>query len=147
MTGLSQREQQAEGEKHEMAGHAARVWPAERQVVVTEVGALAEPERPSQGARIAEDEAKLAGDFAARTASPMVASPSAAADDRKRAQADIASCEAKLAGFERRQAEMTSWRERVQLEAESLDLARVEHAARAQELGALDRGPSRGPRH
>jgi len=41
-----------------------------------------------------------------------------------------------MAGFERRQGEMKARLEKVTLEQESLDLARVEHAARAEELRA-----------
>jgi chromosome segregation protein len=130
MTGLSQREQQAEGEKREMADHAARLA-AERDVVARDVAALAE-EEGAHASRVAEEESALA-DFA---------SAHGVADARvterrqaiARAQTEIASAEAKLAGFERRQGEMAARLEKVQLESESLELARVEHAARGQEL-------------
>jgi chromosome segregation protein len=133
MAGLRQREQQAEGEKHEMSDHALRLG-AERDVVARDVVALAE-EESTQAARIAAEDAKLA-DFAAAHG---VAD--ARVTERRqtiaRAQAEIASAEAKMAGFERRQGEMTARLEKVTLERESLDLARVEHAARAEELGRL----------
>jgi len=127
---LSHREQQAEGEKHEMAEHAARLA-AEREVVAAEVSALAE-EETLQAERIAEQEATLA----------ELASAHGAADQRvaerrqtiARAQAEIASAEAKLAGFERRQNEMSARLEKLRAERESLDGSRVEHAARAEEL-------------
>ncbi|HEY8090327.1 MAG TPA: AAA family ATPase, partial [Polyangiaceae bacterium] len=61
MAALTQREQQAEGERHEMAGHAARLA-GEREVVAAEVAELAELEG-SQAGVIAAEEAKLA-DFA-----------------------------------------------------------------------------------
>ncbi|MGD0524081.1 MAG: chromosome segregation protein SMC [Polyangiaceae bacterium] len=130
MGGLRQREQQAEGEKHEMSDHAQRLG-AERDVVAREVVALAE-EEAAQADRIAEEDAKLA-DF---TAAHGVAD--ARVTERRqtiaRAQAEIASVEAKMAGFERRQGEMTARLEKLTLEQESLDLARVEHVARAEEL-------------
>jgi chromosome segregation protein len=130
MAGLAQREQQAEGERGEMAAHAGRLA-AERDVVAQDVATLAEQEG-GQAAILAEDEAKLA-DFG---------SAHGVADARvterrqtiARAQAEIASAEAQLAGFERRQGEMTARHEKVLAEHESLDLARVEHAARAEEL-------------
>jgi len=131
MAGLRQREQQAEGEKHEMTDHASRLG-VERDLVAREVVALAE-EEGTQADRIAEEDAKLA-DFAAAHA---VAD--ARVTERRqtiaRAQAEIASAEAKMAGFERRQGEMAARLEKVTLESESLDTARVEHAARAEELG------------
>jgi chromosome segregation protein len=130
LTALSHREQQAEGERHEMAEHAARLA-SERDVVSREVSVLAE-EEAVQAERIAEEDTKLA----------ELAGAHSAADARvtehrqaiARAQAEIASAEAKLAGFERRQAEMGARLDKVRLESESLDLARIEHAARVQEL-------------
>ncbi len=130
LTTLSQREQQAQGEKHEMNEQAARLA-AERDVVAREVTGLA-AEEEAHAARIAEEEAKLA-DFAGAHG---------VCDERvterqqtiAAARAEIASSEAKLAGFERRQGEMTTRRDKLRIERESLDLARVEHGARAEEL-------------
>jgi len=130
MAALSQREQQAAGEKHEMSEQAARLA-AERDVVAREVAELA-AEEGHHAARIAEEEAKLA-DFAGAHG---------VCDERVTerrqtiagARAEIASSEAKLAGFQRRQGEMTTRRDKLLLERESLELARVEHGARAEEL-------------
>jgi chromosome segregation protein len=130
MAALSQREQQAAGEKHEMTEQAARLA-AERDVVAREVEGLA-AEEEAHAARIAEEAAKLA-DFAGAHG---------LCDERvterrqtiAAARAEIASSEAKLAGFERRQGEMTARRDKLRLERESLELARVEHGARAEEL-------------
>jgi len=131
MAGLRQREQQADGERHEMSDHASRLG-RERDVVARDVVALA-GEEETQAGRIAQEDAKLA-DFAAAHG---VAD--ARVTERRqtiaRAQAEIASAEAQMAGFERRQGEMAARLEKVTLERESLDLARVEHAARAEELG------------
>ena len=130
MAALSQREQQAAGEKHEMSEQAARLA-AERDVVAREVAELA-AEEGHHAARIAEEEAKLA-DFAGAHG---------VCDERVTerrqtiagARAEIASSEAKLAGFQRRQGEMTTRRDKLLLERKSLELARVEHGARAEEL-------------
>ncbi len=130
MTALSQREQQAQGEKSEMSEQAARLA-SERDVVATEVEALA-GEEAQQAEGIAAEETKLAEHVGAH----------AAADARvtehrhsiATARADIASSEAKLAGFERRCGEMAARLEKVRLERESLELAQVEHVARGAEL-------------
>ncbi len=130
LAALRQREQQAEGERQEMSNHALRLG-EERDVVARDVVALAQ-EEGAQAARIAEEDAKLV-DF---TAAHGVAD--ARVTERRqtiaRAQAEIASAEARMSGFERRQGEMSARLEKVTLERESLDLARVEHAARAEEL-------------
>ncbi|HEX8790927.1 MAG TPA: chromosome segregation protein SMC [Polyangiaceae bacterium] len=130
MATLSQREQQAAGEKHEMTEQATRLA-AERDVVAGEVATLA-TEEEQHAARIAEEEAKLA-DY---TGAHGVCDERVA--ERRQtiaaARAEIASSEAKLAGFERRQTEMNTRRDKVRVERESLDLARVEHGARAEEL-------------
>jgi chromosome segregation protein len=130
LASLGQREQQAAGEKHEMSAHAERLT-AERDVVARDVESLAATEA-GEAERIAGEEAKLA-DFV---------SAHGIADGRvnerrqaiARAQAEIASTEAKLAGFERRQGEMAARRDKVRSERESLEGARVQHAARAEEL-------------
>jgi chromosome segregation protein len=128
---LSHREQQAEGEKHEMREQASRLA-SERDVVAREVAALAD-EEGAQAERIAAEEARLS-----ELAGAHSAAEGRVADARRaiaKTQAEIASAEAKLAGFERRQAEMTARQGRMRLERESLELARAEHAARAEELG------------
>jgi chromosome segregation protein len=130
MTGLTQREQQAEAERSEMSEYAARLA-AERDVMAQQALALAEDEEV-QATRIADEEATLAGfaDAHAGTDARVIERRQEIAA----AKAEIASAEAKLGGFERRQAEMGLRLEKVQLEVESLDLARIEHAARAAEL-------------
>jgi chromosome segregation protein len=127
---LEQREHQAEEERREMAEHAARLA-AERGAVEREVAAIEEQEG-AQASGITEEEAKLA-DFAAAHALT-----DARVNERRSAiatgQAQIASADAKLAGFERRRGEMDARFERLIAERESLEEARVENAARAQEL-------------
>ena len=131
LAALSQREQQAQGEKHEMGEQAARLS-AERDVVAREVEGLS-TEESTQAAQIAEEDAKLEEHSQAHaTADGRVAE---LRQTIAASQAEIASSEAQLAGFERRSAEMAGRLERVTLERESLDLARVEHVARAEELG------------
>ncbi len=130
LAALTQRERQAEAEKNEMTVQAGRLA-AEREVVSGEVATL-QAEESEQAAHVAEEEAAMA-DLAAAHA----AADARVAEKRQaiaKVQAEIASTEAKLAGFERRQTEMTVRRDRLRAERESLDGARVEHAARAQEL-------------
>jgi chromosome segregation protein len=130
LSGLSAREQQAAAEQREMTDQAARLS-AERDVVAAEATTLQE-EESAQASRVAEEEATLAQFTAAHvTADARVAERRLAI---AKLQADIASTEAKLAGFERRQNEMTTRRDRLGIERESLDGARLEHAARAEEL-------------
>ncbi len=100
MTALSQREQQAQGEKHEMSEQAARLA-SERDVVATEVEALAE--RGSAAGRAHRrrgDEARRARRCPRCGRCARHRAPAAPSRPRR---ADIASSEAKLAGFERRQ--------------------------------------------
>jgi chromosome segregation protein len=126
---LEKREEQAEGEKRDMGEQAARLA-AERNVVARDVDAL-EKDEAGQDAHLAGAQAKLA-DYA---------STHAIADARvverrqtiAAAQTEIATAEAKLSGFERRQTEMSARGDKVRLEQESLELARAEHAARAKE--------------
>jgi chromosome segregation protein len=130
LTALAQRERQADGERSEMEDQAARLA-AERDVVVGEVAAL-QAEEADQAAHVAEEEATLADLAAAHGAADA-----RVADKRQaiaKSQAEIASTEAKLAGFQRRQTEMAARRDRLRAERESLEGARVEHSAHAQEL-------------
>ncbi|MDP8998619.1 MAG: chromosome segregation protein SMC [Myxococcota bacterium] len=127
---LEHREHQAGAEKREMTEQAARLA-TERDAVERDVGALQEQEN-GQLSLIAAEEGKLS-DFAGAHA---VAD--ARVIERRQAiakgQAQIASAEAMLAGFERRRDEMAARFERHTGERESLDAARVENAARALEL-------------
>ncbi len=130
MAALAQREQQAEGEKHEMREQAARLT-AERELVARDVAALA-AEESQDAERIAAEERVLAD---ATTA--YGAAESSVAEERRtiaKTQAEIAGAEAKLSGFERRQVEMTARRDKMGAERESLEIARVEHAERAEGL-------------
>jgi len=130
LTALSHREQQAEGEKHEMAEQAARLT-AERDLVRREVDGHEQEER-EQEARISQQESLLT-DFA--NAHSVT---DARVNDRRaaiaKAQTESAGAEAKLAAFERRQTEMGARLDKLRIERESLEVARVEHAARAREL-------------
>ncbi|HLK37179.1 MAG TPA: chromosome segregation protein SMC [Polyangiaceae bacterium] len=127
---LGRREQQAGGEKNEMADQSARLA-AERDVVAAEVRGLAEQEA-GQAEQVAREEAKLA-DFAGaheladRRVTERRSTIATAA-------AEIASAEAKLAGFDRRQGEMVARRDKLNLERDALERARVEHASRVAEL-------------
>jgi len=127
---LELREHQAAGEKHEMGDHAARLA-AEGAAVAREVEAI-QKEESEQSARGAEEDAKLA-DFAG---AHSIAD--ARVHERRQAiskgQAQIASAEAKLVGFDRRRGEMSARRDKLGAERASLDTARIETAARAQEL-------------
>ena len=130
LASLAQREQQAEGEKHEMR-EQARSLAAERDVVSGEVVVLAQAEG-QQAERIAAEEGRLA-----EAASAHASADAAVGEGRRsiaRTQAEIASTEAKLAGFERRQTEMAARRDKMRAERESQELGRAEHAGRAQEL-------------
>lgn len=131
MASLSQREQQAGGEQHEMSEHAARLA-AERDRVAVEVEAFA-AEEASQAGGIADEEARLAEH--AETHGTADARVTERRQAIATANAEIASSEAKLAGFERRRSEMAARLEKLHLERESLEIARVEHVARAEELG------------
>jgi chromosome segregation protein len=127
---LSQREQQAQGEKNEMSEQAARLA-AERDVVAREVEALAE-EEALQADGIAEQDAVLAEHTTAHTLAD------ARVHEHRHAiataRAEIASSEAKLAGFERRRGEMAARLDKVRQERESLELSQIEHKARGEEL-------------
>ena len=130
LAALAQREQQAEGEKREMTEQSARLG-AERDAVTAEVASL-EAEETDQASRVAGEETRLdelAAIHAGRDAGVVRWRQVIA-----KLQADIASTEAKLAGFERRRNEMTARRDRLGGEKELLDGARVEHAARADGL-------------
>jgi chromosome segregation protein len=127
---LEHREQQARGEKHEVGDHAARLA-SERSAVEREVSVLEEQEA-AEGLLFAEEEAKLA-DFAGAHA----VADARVAERRQsiaKGQAQIASAEAMLAGFDRRRAEMSTRLERLLAERASLEVDRVERVARAGEL-------------
>ena len=130
LASLSQREQQAEGEKREMSEQAARLA-AERDRVATEVEALA-AEEALQGDGIAEQDEKLA-----QHAAEHGEADRRVAEHRQTiatARAQIASSEARLTGFERRRGEMAARLDKVRAERESLEMSRIELAARGEEL-------------
>jgi chromosome segregation protein len=127
---LAAREQQAEGERHEMVASAERLR-TEREVVAGEVASLQEDEA-GQLQRTTEQESLLGDRVAAH----------AAADGRvgevrktiAASQAEIAAASAKLGGFERRQADMVARREKLAGEGDSLRASSVELTARAAQL-------------
>jgi chromosome segregation protein len=128
---LSAREQQAEDEKQRMTEHAARL--ADERAAVGQAVAALEGDEASQSERMAEEDGKLAG-----LAEAHAAADRQVAERRQaiaRTQTEIAGAEAKIAGFERRHAEMGARLGKVRLEGEALEGARVEHGARARELG------------
>jgi chromosome segregation protein len=130
VTSLGHREQQAEGERCEMGEQAARLA-AECESVTQGVAALEDDEK-TQGARVASGEATLAG------VSVEHGVAAAKVSERRQAiakgQAHIASSEAKLAGFERRSAEMAARLDKLGVERDALDLARIENDGRRQQL-------------
>ena len=127
---LAHREQQAEGEKHEMSEQGDRLA-AERDTVARDMEILAD-EEGSHADRLAEEEAKLA-DYVS-THNVADARVTERRQTIAKAQAEIASADAKLVGFDRRQNEMAVRREKLQAERETLNGLRLEHAARAEEL-------------
>jgi chromosome segregation protein len=127
---LARREGQAEGERHEMSEQAARLAD-ERAVVADQVAALERDEAVEAG-RIAAVEAEL--DAFGRTHDRADARVTERRRTIAKAQAEIASAEAKLVGFERRQGEMAARREKLGVEHEALDRSRLEHMARVREL-------------
>jgi chromosome segregation protein len=131
LSSLRQREQQAAGEQDEMGIERGRLC-VERDVVGQDVAAL-EREENTQAARSSEEDAKLTD----LTATHSVAEGRVAGrrETIAKGRAEIASAEAMLAGFDRRQSDLEARRDKVVLERESLAVARVEHAARAEEYG------------
>jgi chromosome segregation protein len=127
ISSLEHREQQAQGEKHEMGEHAARL--ADEQAAGEREVALLEQHEAAQALLVAEQEEKLA-DFAGAHA-VADAHVTELRQSIAMGQAQIASAQAMLAGFDRRRAEMATRFERLTAERESLEAARVEHAARA----------------
>jgi chromosome segregation protein len=127
---LERREQQAVGEKREMAEQAARLA-TEHDTIERSVAGLADQESDQQ-TRLSHEEANLTDCAAAH----------AIADARvvehrqsiAKGQAQIASAEASLTAFDRRSAEMSTQWEKLIAVRESLEAARVEDAARADEL-------------
>ena len=117
LVALSQREQQAEVERAQMAEQAAQLA-AERDVVAGQVAVLA-AEEGSEAETLAREEASLAGrvEQHAACSSRVAASRQIVA----RAQAEIASVEARLAGFERRQSEMAARKEKLGAERTALE--------------------------
>ena len=127
---LEQRDLQAQGESREMADQAARLT-RERDAVWSEVASIAEQEE-AQATLLASHESRLA-DFA--VAHGLA---DARVQERRQAiaagQATVASVEAKLGGFDRRRDDMTTRLERLAVERESRDCARIENDGRAREL-------------
>src|SRR5580658_285995 len=130
LVALSQREQQAEVERAQMAEQAAQLA-AERDVVAGQVAVLA-AEEGSEAETLAREEASLAGrvEQHAACSSRVAASRQIVA----RAQAEIASVEARLAGFERRQFEMAARKDKLAAERTTLETTCVERAAQGKEL-------------
>jgi chromosome segregation protein len=129
---LTQREQQAEGERHEMRAHATRLA-AERELATREIAGLAERERTEGTAVLAEEQALAA------FVDTHAAADAEASEHRQTiatARAEIASAEAKLTGFERRRNEMEIRRDKLRGERESLESNRGDLAVRAAGLAS-----------
>jgi len=129
LAALRQREQQAVGEEREMGEQLARLC-VERDVVAAEVAAL-EGEEATQASQSAVEEAKLSDCSATHAAADQRVA--ARREVIAKGRAEIASAEAMLAGFDRRQTELRARRDRVASEREFLGVAREEHAARAEQ--------------
>jgi chromosome segregation protein len=129
LASLQRREQQAAGEHCDLGEQLARLC-AERDVAGRDVAALAS-EEAAQATLSSEEEAKLVD----LVGTHVVADERVARlrEDIAKGRAEMASAEAMLAGFDRRRTELVARRDKVNLERESLGLARVEHTARAQE--------------
>jgi chromosome segregation protein len=127
---LARREEQAVGEQTEMAAQRAQLV-AEHEVVRAEVAAL-ELEEANQAGLTGNEEATLRGLESAHgvAESDVTGRRQAIA----KAQAAAAGAEAKLGGFDRRQAEISARLEKVTTERAEVDGTREETAARASEL-------------
>jgi chromosome segregation protein len=127
---LERREQQASIERREMAEQGNRLA-TERDAIETRVVALSQ-EEAEQESLMFDEEAKL-GDLVGAHA----AADTLVADRRQsmaRDQAQVAGAEASLAGFDRRSAEMSTQLDKLVASRESLEAARIEGVARAEEL-------------
>jgi chromosome segregation protein len=127
---LAQREQQAEGEKHEMNSEAARLE-GERDLVVGEIAALAATEAAQLTALVGHESAlaDLASSHASADAYLVQLRQTIAT-----AGSEIASGEASLAGLARRRTEMTTRSAKLGAEREVLEGKRLETVARADAL-------------
>ncbi|MBS2018439.1 MAG: chromosome segregation protein SMC, partial [Deltaproteobacteria bacterium] len=132
---LRRREQQAEAELREIEEQGA-VLAREREAVASEVAILEEGENGEANA-LSSHEARLAELSAEhQTAERVVVELREA---MSRAQAEIASCEAKLEGFDRRKQEMVLREEKQAFEREQREGNVLELRARAEQLAlAID---------
>ncbi len=130
VSSIEQRDQQAEAEKGDMGEHAS-LLAAERTAAEEDIAAVQEQEA-LRADRIGEENAKLSEFTGAHTVAD------ARVHERQQTiaigRAQMAGAAAKLAGFERRRAEMSARRERLVVEKDNLEASRVEFAARAEEL-------------
>jgi chromosome segregation protein len=132
LAALTRREQQAVVEQTEMSQQLTRLA-AERDVILGEVSVL-EADEAAQGAHTSEQEGRLAALETAHSATDA-----AVGTHRKQiaaAQAAAAGAEAKLSGFDRREAEIAARREKVVGERTSLEDSRGETIARIEELSS-----------
>jgi len=130
LASLSQREQQAEAERVAMADQAAQLE-AERSIVAQQVAILA-AEEGTEAEVLAREEAALASVLEQHKGCSGRVDVSRQVVAR--AQTEIASAEARLAGFERRQTEMTTRKDKLGAERSTLETACVERAAQGKEL-------------
>ena len=128
---IRQREEQAAHEVREMDQQRVTLL-AEQEGVAREVVVLEADENDQAGAQ-AEEEARLAEKSGEHErASHHV---SELRTSLGKAQSDIAACEAKLAGFERRKTEMAARLEKLEKEREELQAGDIELVARSGQLG------------
>jgi chromosome segregation protein len=127
---LEGREVQANAEKREMSDHAS-ILSAERAAAEEEITVVEEQEA-AKTERIGEEDAKLADFAGAHSVCDARVQERRQAISTGRAQ--MASAEAKLAGFERRRSEMAARLNKLGVERGSLEAVRVECSARAEAL-------------
>jgi chromosome segregation protein len=127
---LREREAQGHVESQELTNEWERLE-SERHAFGADM-ADRETEEAQRAEQLAEADARLAELTTSLTTAE--GEVQAVQQAQARAAADIASSEAKLAGFERRHAEMSTRLEKLSLEREELECVRIEHSARAKEL-------------
>jgi chromosome segregation protein len=127
---LLTRERQAAKDAHEIIEQNERLS-YEREMLTSQVDTLAHEETGFAEQLDAEEERLSELGAEQQRADGKVAE---LRKDTAHAQADIASGEARLAGFERRQNEMHSRLERMRVEREDQEAAQLDYAARVREL-------------
>ena len=127
---LERRARQAGAEMEEIEAQRAKLA-GEHEAVLVEVSALQATEA-TEGEALAVEQASLDAQSSSHNDAQKAART--LRDAISKAQADIARAQAKIAGFERRRAEMAARTEKLAAEHEELTELTREHEARATEL-------------